>query len=89
VNVRLSALEAVELDAVRRHERVGAVRLAAAVLLAPRVEVAEALLGGVSVPAERLDPDWRRRLRLVGDVVLDESLALKVIACGPPKKVTA
>jgi hypothetical protein len=81
--VRLSALVAVELDPVRRRERVLDVRLAAAVALAPRVEVAEALLAGVAVPARRLDPRLVAELGLRGDIVLDEELALRVVAAGP------
>jgi hypothetical protein len=83
VDARLSALLAVELDPVRRRERVLDRRLAAAVLLAPRVEIAEALLAGVAVPARRLDPLLVAELGLRGDVVLVEELALRVVALGP------
>jgi hypothetical protein len=80
---RENALAAVELDPVRRRERVGDLRLAAAVMLAPRIEVCEALLLGVEVPAARLEPAWVRALDLPGEVVLDETLALRVNARGP------
>lgn len=80
--VRLNALRAVELDPVRRHVRIGELRVAAAFLLADRVEVCEALLAGVPVPARRLDPAWARELSLEGDIVLDEELALRVSAHG-------
>jgi hypothetical protein len=80
---RANALLAVEHDPVRRHERLGGLRLAAAVLLAGRVEVCEALLAGVPVPASRLCSELVRGLGLEGDVVLDESLSLRVLARGP------
>jgi hypothetical protein len=80
---RLSALAAVELDPVRRRERMLDLRLAAAVALAPRIEIAEGLLAGGGVPARRLDPRLVAELGLRGDVVLDEELALRVVAAGP------
>jgi hypothetical protein len=80
---RLNALVAVELDPVRRRERIADLRLAAAVTLARKVVVAEALLAGLPVPAARLDPVLVRRLGLAGDVALDEELALRVVAAGP------
>lgn len=86
---RENALVAVELDDacwawfVPRAERAADVLLAAAVLLAPRVEVCEALLAGVPVPVGRLDALLVRRLQLAGDVLLDARLALRVIAAGP------
>src|SRR6187401_3361459 len=46
---RMNALVAVELDRMRRHERVADLRLSAGVLLAPTLVVAEALLAGVGV----------------------------------------
>ena len=63
--------------------RLSALRRAAAVALAPRLEVCEALLVGVPVPALRLDPAWVQALGLVGDVVLDAELALRVSGHGP------
>ena len=80
---RLNALVAVELDPVRRRERLADLRLAAAVALAPRLIVCEGLLAGLPVPAKRLDPRWAKALGLKGDVVLDEELALRVNARGP------
>ncbi|MDQ3671479.1 MAG: hypothetical protein M3364_03445 [Actinomycetota bacterium] len=82
---RVSARAAVELDPIRRRERVADLRLAAAVRLAPSVTVAEALLVGVAVPGARLDPAWRTALRLDpgNDIVLDETLAMRVVAHGP------
>ena len=81
---RLSALAAVELDPIRRRERVADLRLAAAVLLSTHVSVVEALLVGVAVPAVQIYPAWRSALRLAQgkDVVLDETLAMRVIARG-------
>jgi hypothetical protein len=64
-------------------EEKAARRLWAAVVLAPRVEVCEALFAGVLVPAHRLDPTWRVALRLNGRVVLDEALVLQVNGHGP------
>ncbi|MCS7007395.1 MAG: hypothetical protein RMM28_09340 [Thermoleophilia bacterium] len=81
--VRLEAREAVELDPVRRAERLADVRLAAAVLLAPRLELAEALLVGVPCPAARLEPVLVSALGLERDVVLDEELAWRALAHGP------
>jgi hypothetical protein len=78
----LNARVAVEHDPVRRHDILVERRLAAAVYLAPRVEVAEALLAGIPVPAERLDPARVRCLALRGSVVLDDALALEVVAAG-------
>jgi hypothetical protein len=37
-------------------------RIFRAMVLAPRVEVADALLRGESVPVEELDPEWVARL---------------------------
>jgi hypothetical protein len=83
----IAALEnarlAVEFDPIRRADHVAGLRLAAAVTLATRVEVCEALLAGVCVPAKRLDPAWVHTLDLAGDVVLDEELALRVNVHGP------
>ena len=58
-------------------------RLWAALVLSPRVEVCEALLAGVPVPARRLDATWRVALRLNGPVVLDEALVLQANGHGP------
>jgi hypothetical protein len=81
---RLNALVAVELDPVRRRERLLDLRLAAAVILAPRIEVCEALLAGVPVPVARLDPDWTRELApLAGVQRLTNELALRVVGRGP------
>lgn len=82
-SVRLNAYVAVADDVVLRASRIDDLRLGAAVMLAPRVEVCEALLAGLPVPADRLDPRWVRRLRLSGDIVLDPELALRVVVCGP------
>jgi hypothetical protein len=79
---RLNAL-VVEADPVRRAEILADQRLAAAVELAPRIIVVEALLAGLPVPAQRLDRAWVRELQLDGDVVLDDELALRVLARGP------
>jgi len=81
--VRLNAARAVEYDAVRRVGRDAELRLAAGVLLTARVEVAEALLAGVPVPADRLDPAWTTALGLAGDVVVTTELALRVLGHGP------
>ena len=83
MSARMNALIAVEHDPVRRRERVGDMRLAAAVALCPRVEVAEALLLGAGVPAQRLDPALRHALDLEGIVELDEELAVRVAGYGP------
>ena len=80
---RLNALRAVELDPVRRRERLLDVRLAAAVVLAPRVETCEVLLLGLPVPADRLAPVWVAALGLAGAVVLDGALAFRVLGHGP------
>jgi hypothetical protein len=80
---RMNAWVAVEADPVRRRERATDLRLAAAVLLAPRLIVCEALLAGVAVPAKRLEQSWAKALKLRGDVVLDDELALRVNAHGP------
>jgi len=80
---RLAAIQAVEYDQVRTRERVLEARMAAALRLAPGIEVAEALLRGAAVPAERLDQSLVRALGLDGDVVLDEALAFAVLARGP------
>jgi hypothetical protein len=82
-NARLNALLAVEHDPVRRRERLLDLRLAAAVVLADRLEVCEALLAGVPVPASRLDPLCVAAMQLSGDIVLDEELALAVAARRP------
>lgn len=58
-------------------------RLWAAVVLSPSLQVCEALAAGVSVKASRLHPRWKRALKLKGDVVLDDALALRVNAHGP------
>jgi len=79
----MNALVAVELDRMRRHERVADLRLSAGVLLAPTLVVAEALLAGVGVPASCLDVKWVTALELEGLVALDEHLALKVVASAP------
>jgi hypothetical protein len=42
----------------------GTSRVWRAMMLAPSVEVCEALLAGESVPADRLDPEWSKRLGL-------------------------
>lgn len=81
--VSFNALAAVELDPVRRHERLLDLRLAAAVIISPRIEVCEALLAGVKVPAVRLAPGWIAALDLTGNVTLDEQLALRVAGHGP------
>lgn len=69
-------------------QRLADLRLAAGVLLPDRVEVAEALLSGVVVPARRLDPRWAEALSLDGDVVLDEGLAFRVAGHGPLPETT-
>lgn len=74
---------AVEWDPVRLGPRLANLRLTAAISLAPRIIVCEALLAGVPVPAYRLDRSWLKALHLQGDVVLDEELALRVVAHGP------
>lgn len=79
---RINARLAVELDPVRRADRLADLRLAAAIALSPRVEAAECLLFGVNVPARRLDPRWVRVLGLVGGVELTDELALRVVAAG-------
>ena len=76
---------AVELDPSRLADRWADIRLAAAVLLSPRVETCEALLVGAPVPAHRLDQRLRKALHLEGDIVLDLDLAYQVIAQGPQK----
>lgn len=58
-------------------------RIWAALVLSPRVEVFEALLADLPVPADRLDPDWRCALKLKREVVLDEALVLRVNGHGP------
>ena len=89
VDARTNALIAVELDDadwtwfVPRAQRACDVLLAAAVMLAPRVEVCEAMLCGALVRSERLHPAWVQTLALSGDVVLDPLLALRVVAQGP------
>ena len=80
---RLNALRAVELDGPRLRERLLDRRLAAAVLLTDRVEVAEALLAGSEVPVHRLDVRWVRLLDLKGVVRLDEELAVRMAGWGP------
>ena len=80
---RENALLAVEHDPIRRRELIADLRLAAAVALAPRIIVVEALLAGLPVPATRLDPAWAKTLGLEGGVVLDVELALRVNAHGP------
>ena len=86
---RANAVLAVELDDadwswfVPRPQRCADVQLAAAILLAPRIEICEALLAGVPVPAERIDRTLARRLDLRGDVELDARLSLRVVALGP------
>jgi hypothetical protein len=67
----------------RQARRRAELRLAAAVLLAPRLVVCEALLAGVPVPAGRLDGRWARALGLADNVVLDDALAFAVAAHGP------
>jgi hypothetical protein len=47
---------------VARERRLRDARLFAAFMLTDRVEIAEALLAGVDVPADRLNPEWARRL---------------------------
>jgi hypothetical protein len=63
--------------------RLSALRRAAAVALAPKIDVCEALLAGVPVPAHRLDQGWVATLGLPGYVSLDTQLALRVSAHGP------
>ena len=79
------ARRAVDYDPVRLGARIADARLAAAVLLSGRVEVCEALLAGVSVPARRLHPAAVRALGLdvAGELELDYALALRVLAIGP------
>lgn len=81
-SVRLNAYVAVSDDVVLRAQRLADLRLAAAVVLAPRLIVVEALLAGLPVPADRLDRAWVRRLGLRGDILLDPELALRVVAAG-------
>lgn len=80
---RRNAAIAVEVDPVRRADHLADLRLAAAVMLAPCVIACEALLAGIPAPADRLDRAWVRVLHLQGDVVLEEELALRVVAHGP------
>jgi hypothetical protein len=80
---RLNARLADEVDPVRRADILADRRLAAAVILAPRIIVVEALLAGLRVPAARLDATWVRELHLQGDVLLDDELAVTVVARGP------
>lgn len=82
VAARLNARIAVELDPVRGAERRADLRLAAAVLLAPRVEIAEALLFGAPVPAHRIDASWCHSLGLEGDIVLSHEIAIQIVAHG-------
>ena len=76
-----------EREIAARRERVQEVstlrRLWAAVVLCPSLAVCEALAAGVPVNASRLDPTYRRALKLRGNVTLDEALALRVNAHGP------
>ena len=67
-----------------RRARRADLRLAAAVVLAGRFEVCEALLSGVPVPVRRLHPALADELDLdcSGVVVLDHALALRVVALG-------
>ena len=88
----LNALLAVEFDFVRLEplhrvtlsaERLAEIRLSAAIYLCPHLAVAETVMCGLPVPADRLDPAWVQDLELSGDVVLDDELALRVNARGP------
>ncbi len=85
---RWNARIAAELDPVRRAERLGELRLAAGIALAPTYVLAEALLSGVPVPAERLDEHLVRELGLEGDVHLDDHVAIAVVARLPRKATT-
>lgn len=81
--VRWNAIMAVEHDEVRRRDRLSVYRLGAALLLAPTLIVAEALLEGLPVPASRLDPELVQALGLNGPVQLDYPTALRTVAHGP------
>ena len=74
-DLRLNAYVAMADDVVLRAQRLADLRLAAAVVVAPRLIVVEALLAGPPVPADRLDRAWVRRLKLTGDVILTGELA--------------
>jgi len=50
------------IEAKRRREREQVSRLYRAIMLAPRIEIAEALLRGERVHRDLLDPEWLRRL---------------------------
>lgn len=89
LETRWNAIVAVEDDPVRRWERQIDLRLGAAVMLAPTLIVAEALLTGVSVPAHRLNPETVQALHLEGDITLTDQLALLVVAYGPLKNIDA
>jgi hypothetical protein len=68
LRARLTAVEAVELDHVRRRweaaDREALNRLWKAMVLSPTIEVCEALLRGEAVPVDRLDPAWALRFGL-------------------------
>lgn len=84
LNARLNARLAISQDPAMRERRPSrSYRNVATVYLSPVLPVAEALLTGLPVPARRLEPWYVRELGLVGDVVLDDGLALRVVACGP------
>lgn len=83
---RLNAYLAVESDPVKLRARLADIRLAAAVILSPRLEVCEDLGLGIPVSVSRLDQVWVRELKLSGSVVLDDELALRVHARGPLRK---
>jgi hypothetical protein len=65
-DARENARHAVERDPVRlaaeSAEREASRRLWRAIVLAPTLEVAEALLRGEAVPLDRLDAEWVIRL---------------------------
>jgi hypothetical protein len=73
----------VNAAARRRVRRRAEVRLSAAIELAPRLIVCEALLAGVAVPAHRLDRAWVSALGLKGEVRLSDELAFRVVASLP------
>jgi hypothetical protein len=54
-----------------------------AVVLSPRLEICEALVSGIPVPARRLDFAWVQALDLANDIVLNKELALRVAGHGP------
>jgi hypothetical protein len=82
--LRESAVEhEIRKERERNLQAVTSRRLWAAVVLSPSLQVSEALVAGLPIKAVRLEPAWRRALKLKRDVVLDEALALRMNAHGP------